>query len=646
MLRRNPKHFLLLVMPSFLRPLLIGACLAAIVPPVAAQVPFSFTPVVLDVPDVAYGKLAHADVDNDGDMDVVAIGITNSRVPFNTAAYVGLGGDIVPISLFNQDPKREFDVINLPGVGLWSGEPQWLDYNNDGILDVLVTGTTHTAAPYESRPFEGNTLLFRGKDDGTYERVNVFFPGVYGSSVAIGDADNDGDEDILLSGFFAPGRPFTRLYRNDGGTYRRGSPRFEALAFGESKWIDIDGDGDLDLLHSGVSGSNTVHTLIYRNNGEGRFTREDDVLPNLVFGSTDWGDYDSDGDLDVAISGARLDPIELLVPYSAVLRNDGGSFVPETKAQLFPVMYGSMGWADYDNDGDLDLMVTGQTNTTFGRKARVFRQENGWFPPRVWLPAVATGSAAWVDFDGNGVVDLLLSGSNRSLQPMSRLYRNEITAGNSIPLPPSALNATVSGPAVTLSWDPGSDEQTPVEGLMYNLRVGTSAGGDDVMSAYADASTGQRRLTGPGNVWQARERTLQLPNGNYFWSVQTVDQAFAGSEFAAEGTFQITSSPGDATATEDQVTYEYELFPSYPNPFSNGTTIGYSLREYGRVNLDVYNVLGQRVRRLVSEDQPAGKHQIEWQGLNDHGGRLAAGVYVVRFVAGGKEQTQQMVLVR
>ena len=626
--------------------LFICAGLALLAWPTQAQVPFAFTPVQLDLPDVNYGKMVYADVDRDGDLDILGAGNTSTSIPFTPAAYVGLGGDIVPISLFNQDPKQEFEMRALPGGGLWASDAAWTDYNRDGILDLVVIGTTHSAAQYETRLYEGNTRLYRGTASGTFEEVSTLVPDIYGGSIALGDHDADGDEDLFISGLLSPSEPFARLYRNTNGSFIRTNLRFEALSLGEAQWVDVDGDGDLDLVHSGVNGSNVLRTNIYYNDGIGRMTKVEDALPAYVFSASSWADFDNDGDLDVAISGASLDPLALLVPATRIYRNNGTGFEQITNVALPQVFYGSLGWADYDNDGDMDLLVTGATNMTSGREARIFRQENRYFIERIWLPGIAAGSATWGDFDGNAVVDLLLSGSNRSLQPMSRLYRNEIRSANSRPLPPTTLSSEVLGSRVTLAWDAGSDAQTPAEGLMYNLRIGTKPIAGDVMAAYSNPTTGQRYCTGPGNVWQAKSRTLQLPRGTYYWTVQSIDQAYAGSKFAPEGTFEISNSADLGTAAEDEAAFDFALEPGYPNPFLGSTTIDYSLQAFGPVRIDVYNTLGQRVRVLVAAEQAAGRHQVVWGGISDSGNHLAAGVYFVRLTAGGQERMQRMVLMR
>jgi len=84
------------------------------------------------------------------------------------------------------------------------------------------------------------------------------------------------------------------------------------------------------------------------------------------------------------------------------------------------------------------------------------------------------------------------------------------------------------------------DAQTPAAGLSYNLRVGTSPGGADVVSPEA-GTNGSRRVTALGNAGSrlAAELSNVLPGTNYYWSVQAVDSAFAGGPFAQEGSFAL-----------------------------------------------------------------------------------------------------------
>ena len=66
-----------------------------------------------------------------------------------------------------------------------------------------------------------------------------------------------------------------------------------------------------------------------------------------------------------------------------------------------------------------------------------------------------------------------------------------------------------------------------------------------------------------------------------------------------------------------------------PNPFAASAAIKYELSVPGSVRIEVYNVAGQRVRVLPEADQPAGRHEIRWDGMNDRGRTLPAGVYLI-----------------
>ena len=95
-----------------------------------------------------------------------------------------------------------------------------------------------------------------------------------------------------------------------------------------------------------------------------------------------------------------------------------------------------------------------------------------------------------------------------------------------------------------LSWAPGTDAETPAAGLTYNLRVGTTPGGVDVVSPLADPATGARAIFDFGNAGSdTRRRLRSLSPGTYYWSVQSVDNRFAASPFAREATFTVSASP-------------------------------------------------------------------------------------------------------
>ena len=89
-----------------------------------------------------------------------------------------------------------------------------------------------------------------------------------------------------------------------------------------------------------------------------------------------------------------------------------------------------------------------------------------------------------------------------------------------------------------------------------------------------------------------------------------------------------------------------QLLPNYPNPFAQATTVEYALPERRAVTLAVYDVLGRRVAVLARGEQPAGFHQVQWDGRSADGGRVASGVYLLRLQAGAYAATQRLTLVR
>jgi len=91
---------------------------------------------------------------------------------------------------------------------------------------------------------------------------------------------------------------------------------------------------------------------------------------------------------------------------------------------------------------------------------------------------------------------------------------------------------------------------------------------------------------------------------------------------------------------------EYELGQNYPNPFNPETSIEFALPEAGKVELDIYNVLGQKVNALVDEQLPAGYHTVVWDGTDNRGIKVASGVYFYRLSAGKFNAYRKMLLVK
>jgi predicted nucleotidyltransferase len=466
---------------------------------------------------VYLGSAAWGDYDNDGDLDILLTGMLNS------------GG--VKVSKIYQNSGTGFAEVFAGSLkGVFCSSTGWGDYDNDGDLDIILTGSGDSGVV--SKIYEntgtGFTELFPGS-----------LTGVYRGSVAWGDYDNDGDLDILLTGWTGV-VPVSKIYRNTGTGF---TEVFEGsltkVIMSSVAWGDYDNDGDLDILLTGRINTSPYNAVskIYQNTGNGFTEVHNGSLIGIWGGSVAWGDYDNDSDLDILLSGWTGS-----VPVSRIYQNTDSSFVEVFAGTLIGFgdggFYGwnSTAWGDYDNDGNLDILLTGFSTST---SAKLYRNTGTGFV-EVFpgsLSSAVSGSVEWGDYDNDGDLDILMPGA-RSVT--SKIYQNTGTVFNHVPDAPTGLNASISNNDVSLNWNQATDSETPQDGLTYNLRISTSPDGINTLSPMADVNTGYRHVVRMGNTNHVTTWTIKdLPDGTYYWSVQAVDNAFAGSPFTTEGTFSI-----------------------------------------------------------------------------------------------------------
>jgi len=113
-------------------------------------------------------------------------------------------------------------------------------------------------------------------------------------------------------------------------------------------------------------------------------------------------------------------------------------------------------------------------------------------------------------------------------------------------------------------------------------------------------------------------------------------------DYLVEARGPITGIDGNGLQTPQ----EFVLLQNYPNPFNPTTTISYTLKENARVNLKIYNTLGQVVKTLVNDQQQAGARTVHWDGTNEFGARVASGVYIYRIEANNFVQSKKMVMMK
>ncbi len=124
---------------------------------------------------------------------------------------------------------------------------------------------------------------------------------------------------------------------------------------------------------------------------------------------------------------------------------------------------------------------------------------------------------------------------------------------------------------------------------------------------------------------------------------------FAYSVFGRTGSPKVAVSEDTTSSTESalgNIPPTFSLSPNSPNPFNPVTQIRFGLPRGERVQVDIYNIQGQRVRRLVDAGYPAGYHEMQWDSKDDAGRVVSSGVYFCHLTAGGFTQTRKMLLLK
>ena len=336
------------------------------------------------VGDIGYGMgCAGADYDNDGDLDI----------------YVTNYG---PNALYRNEGNGRFtDVGVQAGVAnpLWSVCASWADFDNDGFLDLFVGNYLEFEADYAAarslvslregyryypgpRDYESQPdVLYRNRGDGSFEDISDragLNPQLgKGMGCSSSDFDGDGDMDLVIGNDRTP----NQLYRNDGNGRFTEMALWAGVAYDEAghesgamapDFGDFDNDGLIDLF---VTNFSFEYNTLYRNRGEEIF---DDVTVEAGIAAPSyryvgWGtgflDYDNDGWLDIFVANGDvhedMDIFSESVTFEQpdqLFHNEGDGSFTEVSAESGPHFLESRvgrgaAFADYDGDGDLDILI-------------------------------------------------------------------------------------------------------------------------------------------------------------------------------------------------------------------------------------------------------------------------------------------------
>ena len=342
--------------------------------------------------------------------------------------------------LSSHTPKHYLPETMGAGVALF-------DYDNDGRLDIfLVNGaplqdpTPKGAIPQKTGPNYWNRL-YHQKPDGTFEDVTEkagLQGSGYGMGVAVGDYDNDGFEDLYVTAYGG-----NKLYHNNGdGTFTDVTEKAGVAGSGWSTsaaWVDLDNDGLLDLVvlrylqwdfddiwcgehkegyraycHPDLF--QPISPLVYHNDGNGHFT---EVAQKIGLAKPGKGlgialaDYDRDGHIDLFFANDSM--VEFLYHNKGNGTFEETGLLSEVAVDGDGRTYAGMGvdFADYDNDGWPDLVITDLANQ---RYALYQNNHDSTFTYASFTSGMARSTmthSGWgvrfLDYDNDGWKDLLIA---------------------------------------------------------------------------------------------------------------------------------------------------------------------------------------------------------------------------------------------
>ena len=299
------------------------------------------------------------------------------------------------------DPNIAFEEAEITGLTTESGDnwsASWGDYNNDGFDDIFIT---------EYQTGQPNSL-FTNNGDLTFTKVTTgAIVTDLASSVTSSWADynNDGYLDLFVANNI--GSP-NFLYKNNGnGTFTKITEghivNYDGYSHG-STWADYNQDGYLDLFVSDFMPTRV--NLLYKNNGNGTFEQITSGDITSVSGHSigaSWSDADGDGDPDLFVPNAG----EANFYYI----NNGGVLELQPSSLIStPSSYSTGGsWADFDRDGDMDLFVA---NASSNSNQLLINNGSGVFSESQSIISNATSNthgSTWADFDNDGDLDLFVS---------------------------------------------------------------------------------------------------------------------------------------------------------------------------------------------------------------------------------------------
>ncbi|MBK7379676.1 MAG: VCBS repeat-containing protein [Ignavibacteriales bacterium] len=491
----------------------------------------------------------------------------------------------------------------------------WADYDNDRDKDLFVTNLGGVNRLYKNN---------RGAFTDVTAIAGLSLSPDQSTGSAFADYDNDGWLDLYVGQ--REDLKGNILYHNNGdGTFTEVTVQAKVENIGKLcltiSWLDYNNDGYQDIYCANdLMKGNTL----FKNNGNGIFTDVSELsgagLQMACMGIA-LGDYNEDGWQDIYLSNGP--------DGNRMLKNNGNGTFSELAGTL-GLNIGKVCWGsnfiDYDNDGDLDLFVsvsdgpTGQGDPS-RQNVLFWNKGNGTFAQAVGTGLDVDASYSYGnaigDYNNDGYQDIAILNANGT---KTQLWKNNGGINNWIKI---KLKATVSnrdgigsrietytGGKVSHRVVTNEISYQSQNSLTQTIGLGTSAVVDSIIVNWL---SGQRsKITSP-----VVNQTLTITEG------------------------VLNVQPTTEMKKELDIPGEYLIRQNYPNPFNPTTVIEYQLPEGTEVRIEIYNIVGQRVKELLLGQKEAGYHKVEFNGAG-----LPSGIYLYKMTAGNYSESKKMILLK
>lgn len=332
---------------------------------------------------------------------------------------------IITLFITSFSIAQSFEEMSFPDITTTpssSRSANFIDVNNDGWDDIFFSNGLSTGE---------KNMLYINNGNGTFTTItddDIVEHSIRAVGASFADVDNDNDLDGYVVTWGSGGQPKRNyFYRNNGnGTFSFEPNVAPNLTYSETAtWIDVNNDQLLDLYITNSASS--LRNLYFENQGDGSFLQRTDLVitnENIPSRSVDWVDYDGDGDSDLFITNEGNNT-------NTLYRNDGANNFTQINTDLVIVFQirNSMGssWADVDNDGDFDLVITNweDSNQLFINEPEIFGIFIEQTASEISSEINSSFGSTFGDVDNDGDLDLLILNSYSDIHFTNSLFMND-----------------------------------------------------------------------------------------------------------------------------------------------------------------------------------------------------------------------------